>query len=170
MRKLFIKELKDVKITLLDKLEDIIFYNKFSIFLQHLFRFIKRLPKWIKVAWNNEDWDYGYLYDLIELKLKDFLKAQEEDTWHLGTERRIKEIKITLARLDRYRNWTKYYDYPMEDIIHVKIEDPKYGTCYRMEHTNPENEKQRLGAIDFEQHNYDKFWKDFMRWHQNWWT
>lgn len=166
MRNLYIKQLKDVKITFIDELEDLLFYNPFSIFLQHLFRFIKRLPKWIKVAWNNEDWYYTYLYDLIELKLKDFLKAQEQDTWHLGTERRIKEIKITLARLDRYRNWTDYYDYPLDDISW----EPTENNCLKMVHSNKENEKQRLGAIDFEQKNYDKFWKNFMKWHQNWWT
>ena len=140
--------------------------------MRKIFRFIKRLIRWLPTIWNNEDWDYEYLYDLIELKLKEFLKAQEEDTWHVETEtkRRAKQIRICLARLDRFRNWTEYYEYPMDDIKHVEIEDPKYGKCYRLEHTNPENEKQRLGAHVFEQKNYDKFWKDFLQWHQGWWT
>jgi len=149
-------------------IEEWIFYNNFTCFIRHFIRFIKRLPKWIKVAWNQEDWDVGYLYDLIELKLKEFLKAQEEDTWHdtYTVKHCIKQIKITLARLDRYRNWPNYYDYPMDDIVWVDCEDG----CKMMKHTSEENEKQRLGADKFEQHNYDKFWKDFLKWHQNWWT
>lgn len=161
-----------------DKLEwwesilDFIFYNKVSIGLRHFGRFLKRLPKWIRIAWNQEDWDIGYLYDLIEIKLKEFQKAQEEDTWHVPeeTKRRAKQIKICLARLDRYRNWPNYYDYPLEDIVHVAHEDPVYGTLFTLEHTNEENEKQRLGAHEFEQKNYDKFWKDFLQWHHGWWT
>ena len=130
---------------ILDTLEDIILYNRFSIFLRHVFRFIIRLPKYIKLAWLQEDWDVEYLYDLIEMKLKEFKKAQENDTWHVQheTKRRAQQIDICLKRLDRYRNWPNYYDYPMDDIIHVKVEDPNYGTCYRLEHTNEENEKQR---------------------------
>ena len=27
-----------------------------------------------------------------------------------------------------------------------------------------------LGAIKFEQKNYDKFWKNLLAWHQGWWT
>lgn len=149
---------------------DWLWYNNFSCFLRHFIRFLKRLPKWVKVAWEQEDWDFEYLYDLIELKLKEFLKAQEEDTIHhpLCTKKCIKQIKVTLARLDRYRNWPNYYEYPMEDV-HSEP-SPDHDGYYILVHDSEENEKQRLGAIDFEQHNYDKFWKDFLQWHQNWWT
>ena len=66
-----------------------------------------------------------------------------------------------------WRNWTNYYEYPMDDVYSESTEDGKY---YIMKYASEENEKQRLGALTFEQKNYDKFWKDFLAWHRGWWT
>lgn len=172
VRKSFVKQIQQQELTLIDKIDDLIGYNEFSLLLKHIYRFLKRLPDFIKFAWTQEEWDYEYMYDLLEYKMKQLYKALEEDTWHdsYSVNRAKLQIKVCLARLDRYRNWPNHYFYPMQDIKHVKIEDPIYGTCYKPEYTNDVNEQQRLGAIDFEQKNYDKFWKDFLAWHRNWWT
>ena len=100
--------------------------------------------------------------------MKDLYNEMLKDTWHdqKGVQRGLKQIKVCLKRLDMWRNWTNYYDYPMDDIVYKPIE----GGFYRMEYTSEENEKQRLGAMEFEQKNYDKFWKDFLAWHRGWWT
>ena len=149
VRKVFIKNLYNEELTFWENIEDKILYGKLGCFLRHLFRFLKRLPKWIKICWNQENWDYNYLYDLIEIKLKEFLKAQEE------------------AYLDRYRNWPNYYDYPMDDIYHEKAED---GLGYYMKHSSSINEAKRKGANKYEKFNYEMFWKRFLQWHQGWWT
>lgn len=147
-----------------------IFYNNVSCFFRHVGRFLKRFPKYIKLAWYQETWDYEYLYDLIEMKLQEFLKAQEEDNWHVEkeTKRRAKQIRICLAYLDRFRNWTKYYDYPMDDI--EWIDSSKHKGCKQMIHTNKRNEIKRKGVHAYEKFNYDMFWKRFLQWHQGWWT
>lgn len=169
VRKAFIKSLYNEELTLWENIEDKILYGKFGCFIRHFIRFIKRLPKWIKICWNQEDWDVAYLYDLIEIRLKDFLKAQEEDTWHVAkeTKRRAKQIKICLAYLDRYRNWTDYYNYPMEDIYFEKAED---GLGSYLKHKSSINEAKRKGSYKYEEFNYNMFWKRFLQWHQGWWT
>lgn len=153
-----------------EQILDGICYSKIGIFIQHIFRFIIRLPKYIKLAWKQEDWDYEYLYDLIEMKLKEFLKAQEEDTWHVEkeTKRRAKQIRICLAYLDRYRNWPDYYDYPTDDI--KSIDSPDGSGYKRRISTNKYNEIKRKGADTYEKFNYDMFWKRFLQWHHGWWT
>ena len=151
--------------------------NKFFIFIKSLFfisflrklgRFLLREIRWIPVLWNQEDWDFEYMYDLLEFKMKELRRDMSKDTWHdqKCVQRSIKQIDICLARLDRWRNWTDYYYYPMDDVYH---EEQKNG-CYQLKYTSEENEKQRSGAIDFEMKNYDKFWKDFLAWHRGWWT
>ena len=156
------------KRTIKDSIIKIIWYNRLTCFLIKLGRFILREIRWVPVLWNQEDWDFEYMYDLLEIKMKELRKDMSKDIWHdqKVVQRSIKQIDICLARLDRWRNWIKYYDYPIDDIIHVPTKDG----CYKIEYTSEENEKQRLGAIDFEQKNYDKFWKDFLAWHQGWWT
>ena len=151
--------------------------NNFFIFIKGIFfisflrkvgRFLLREIRWIPVLWNQEDWDFEYIYDLLEVKMKELRRDMSKDTWHDQecVQRSIKQIDICLARLDRWRNWTNYYYYPMSDIYHEEQENG----CYQLKYTSEENEKQRLGAIDFEMRNYSKFWKDFLKWHRGWWT
>ena len=126
------------------------------------------MPNYLKLAWDQETWDYEYLYDLIEMKLKELLKAQEEDTWHVGkeTKRRAKQIRICLAYLDRFRNWTEYYDYPTDDLRFKPIGNG----CSKMVHDDTYNEIRRKGVDSYIKFNYDMFWKRFLQWHQGWWT
>ena len=149
-------------------LTDILWHNRFSIFLRKAGRFILRLVRWIPVLWNQEEWDYAYIYDILIMKMKELRKNMSEDYWHdqKCVQRSIKQIDICLERLDRYVNWTQYYEYPMDDIYYEDTENGCKIMCYASE----ENEKQRLGAIPFEEKNFNKFWKDFIKWHRGWWT
>ena len=171
VRPSFIKSLGidgNFKMTIKDWVEELLFYNNLSISLRKFGRFIKRLWRWLPVLWNQEEWDYAYTYDLLIMKMKDLRENMSQDYWHDQKEvqRGIKQINICLERLDRYLNWPDHYDYPMEDIYSEPTEDGFIRMCYASE----KNEKQRLGAINFEEKNFRKFWKDFVKWHRGWWT
>ena len=168
IRPSFIKGIQELPMTIKDYMIESLWYNNFSCFLRKFGRFILREIRWIPVLWNQEDWDFEYMYDLLEVKMKEIRKDMTKDIWHdqKVVQRSIKQIDICLARLDRWRNWTKYYYFPMGDIYHEKQENG----CYQLKYTSEINEKQREGANNFEQKNYNKFWKDFLKWHQGWWT
>ena len=171
VRPSFIKSLSiggDNRMTVKDWAAELLWYNNFSCFLRRVGRFIKREVRWAPILWNQEEWDFSYMYDLLVMKMKELKKDMSKDYWHeqKSVQRGIKQIDICLARLDRYRNWPDYYDYPLEDIYSEPTEDGCYKMCYASE----KNEKQRQGAHAFEEKNYNKFWKDFLRWHQGWWT
>ena len=169
VRPIFVKSLNtDNKITIKDWIEEIIYYNQPVVFLRKVGRFIKRLHRWLPVLWDQEEWDYSYIYDLLIMKMKELKSDMSKDYWHDQKEvqRSIKQIDICLKRLDNYLNWTEHYYYPMEDIYYESTEDG----CVKMCYASKRNEKQRLGAIDFEEKNFKKFWKDFIQWHRSWWT
>lgn len=168
IRPSFKKDVLDIKLHIKDYIVEWVWYNPVSIKLRHLGRYLKRIITWAPVMWKSENWDYEYIYDLMELKMKELLTAQREDDIHDPKEvkRCIRQLEITLARMDRFRNWPNYYDYPTDDFKWVPCENG----CVRLEHTDPDKDKQRLGAHDFETYNYNKFWKDFLKWHQNWWV
>lgn len=165
MRKLYVKEINGDKITMMDIIIDKLTYNPLVLFILKCLRFIKRLFIWIPLIWKQENWDIAYLYDLIEFKLKDILVALEDDNIHeeKGVKRRVRQVKICLAYLDRYRNWPKYYDYP--DVEWVPTE---HG-CYTMKY-KPGDKIKADECHDYEKFNYDMFWKRFMQWHQGWWV
>ena len=107
VRHSFIKSLDidgDNKMTVKAWLVEIFWYNRPMIFFRRLGIFIQRLPKWLKLCWKTENWDYESIYDFIEMQLKEMKKAQEKDTWHAphNVKRAIQQIKCTLAHLDRY--------------------------------------------------------------------
>ena len=167
MRKSFIKDLKDEKLTIGDRLEDLLLYNRFSIFLRKITRFILRLIRWIPVLYKQEEWDYEYIYDILELKMKELRKNISKDTWHTEhcVKRELLQIDICLARMDRFRNWEKYINVPNEEIKFIST-----GDGYSRLNMSEEYNKEKKKGISFEKKNYDKFWKDFVHWHNNWWT
>ena len=163
----FIKSLSSNSIKM-NWVKEILWHNNFSCFLRRVGRFIKRLYRWLPLLWNQEEWDYAYIYELLIMKMKELRENMTQDYWHdqKSVQRSIKQIDICLKRLDNYLNWTENYYYPMEDIYYEPTEDGCMKMCYASER----NEKQRLGAIYFEEKNFQKFWKDFIKWHRGWWT
>lgn len=159
---------EDDEMTWKDLIIEILCYNSISSFIRKVGRFIVRVVRWLPVLWEQEDWDYSYIYDLLIMKMKELRKDMSKDYWHNQREvqQSIKQIDVCLARLDRYLNWTNYYEYPMEDLYY----EPTKDGCLRMCYASEKNEKQRLGAIEFEEKNFNKFWEDFIKWHRGWWT
>ena len=141
----FIKGIKNLPLNAKDWIIEIFWYSRITCFLRKVGRFILREIRWIPVLWNQEEWDFEYMYDLLKMKMKELRRDMSKDYWHDQTyvQRGIKQIDICLARLDRYENWPDYFEHPVED--------------YRI-------------IIKFEEKNYNKFWKDFLAWHQGWWT
>ncbi len=174
IRPSFIKSLNidgDDKMPVKDWLIEIFWDNKPIIFLRHFGRFLKRLPKWLKLCWNTESRDYESIYDFIEMQLKEMQKAQEKDTLHSphGVKRAIQQIQCTLAHLDRYRNWQNYYEWP-ESHTEECEEDSKYGKLYHIVYDNSKaNEKIQL-VHRMEDKHYNKFWYMLKKYHKNWWT
>ena len=60
--------------TFKDWVVEIMCFNSVSCFLRRLGRFILREVRWIPVLWNQEDWDFEYMYDLLEMKMKEIRK------------------------------------------------------------------------------------------------
>lgn len=160
------------KMTVKDWLIEIFLYNRPMIFLRQFGRFLKRLPKWFKLCWKTESWDYEGIYDFIEMQLKEMKKAQEKDTWHLQTEvkRSIKQIDLVLLHLDMYRNSHKYFELPETKTV-PSGELHNGEPTYRMEFVDEEYGEERFKEfLRLEQKHFDKFWSLLKKWHTNWWT
>lgn len=170
MRQLFVKQILAKEITLIDRVMDCILYNPVAIYIQHIIRFLKRLPKWLRLCWKTENWDYEGIYDFIEMQLPEMLKAQEEDDIHVPSEvnKRIKQIKLVLEHLKRYREPFDYYEWP--EIHTVPSGECKGQTTYRMEFVDADGEEKAKRFHELEAKHYEKFWKLFKQWHQGWWT
>ena len=165
VRPSFIKGLLNQELTLFEKIYESICYNEPVCTFIKFGRFLKRLPKWIKLCWKTENWDFEGIYDFIEMQLKEMRKAQEQDTWHAehGKHRAIQQIDCTLGHLDRFRNWPKYWEWP--DAIHEQLPDGNWTIKYR-----PEDEPKCDLVHKMEEKHFNKFWYMMKKYLHNWWT
>lgn len=49
--------------------------------LRRYFRKMKRASKWFIRMWNSEEWDQGYLYEMIYAKLKEMNEHFQKSEW-----------------------------------------------------------------------------------------
>ncbi len=123
-------------------------------------RFIKRLFRWLPVLWRQEEWDSGYIYDILDVKLKELRNCIAKDDIHADAPTCLRQINICLKYLDRYRNADNYIKFPDEKprIVNNRLE------------TSEEYTSACLRLYEFEQGSRDKFWKRFVQWHSKWWV
>lgn len=167
IRPSFIKSLEDSKMTIKDWVIEILFYNPLSIKLRKIGRFILRLIRWIPVLWKQEEWDFGYTYDILEHKIKEIRNNITKDTWHTSdcVKEELEQIDSVLDHLDKFRNWTKYIEIPSSVNKWV---DNENGTK-SLEFTEEEHLAYQK-AEEFEEEHYNAFWDELKEYSSNWWT
>ena len=173
VRPSFIKSLNidgDDKITMKDWIIEIVCYNQPVIFLRRVGRFILRIIRWIPVLWKQEEWDFGYTYDILEQKIKDLRDCIKKDTWHTEdcVKEELQQINVCLQHLDKYRNWTHYIEIPEPPEDFVRWTDCENG-CKELHFTDEEHEAYQK-ANEFEEENRLAFWEDLKNHGGNWWT
>lgn len=170
VRPSFIKGLNEEEMNILDWMEEIFIYNPVSLFICRIIRFIKRIIRWIPVLWKQEEWDFAYLYDIIEFKIKELRKVISKDTWHTEdcVKEELEQIDEVLGYLDRYRNWPNYIEIP-EPLEGFQRFTPCENGCSTMNFTDEEHEAYDK-AHKFEEENFNLFWDKLKEYHGNWWT
>ena len=173
VRPSFIKSLcidGDDKMTIKDWIVEIVCYNQPVIFFRRVGRFILRLFRWIPVLWNQEEWDFGYTYDILKLRLEELRKNISEDTWHTPEciKEELQQIDSVLDHLDKYRNWTDYIDIPETPKDWNEFPETEDG----MHAWNPTKEQHEAyqKANKFEDEHYNAFWDEMKQHSGNWWT
>ena len=167
----YIKSLKvDEDYTIKDKIEDLFLHNRLSIAIRKFIRFIKRLCRWLPILWKQEEWDFGYTYDIIKLKLQELRKNISEDTWHTSecVQEALRQIDSVLDHLDKYRNWTTYIEIPEPPKDFERFTTLPDG-CSKMNWFDGEHEAYEK-ASEFETEHYNAFWDEMKQNSGNWWT
>jgi len=77
------------------KLKDNFYFIKYGI---------QNLYIWFPIIWKDRDWDHEYLYEIIELKIKNMLILQKKHGEFTYNTLIIRDMKICLKLLDRIIN------------------------------------------------------------------
>lgn len=173
VRPSFIKSLNingESKMTIKDWIEEIVCYNEPIIFLRKVGRFVLRLFRWIPILWNQEEWDFGYIYPILKQKIKEIRKSVSEDTMHTEdcVQEELEQIDEVLSYLDKYRNWPKYIEIP-DPPKDFKRTTPTKNGAFEL-HFTEEEHKAYQKAHEFEEENFNLFWDKLKSYHTNWWV
>lgn len=85
----------------------------------NFFSQIYHLIKWIPVIWKDRDWDSGFIYMILEFKLKNVLTSAKD--WNMGEDRKkmiLEDLQICIKLLDIIANDV----YEMEPSNYCKTE------------------------------------------------
>ena len=155
--------------------------------MMNVFRKIKRIIDYIPILWNNEDWDYEHLLELIEFKLKRIKKYIRQN--NIIVENEIQEIENgidkTLKAIDNYLYHIE--NFPMldpDELYNVEMYWKKnedrdtYSMAYK--HIGGEdvpedhefhkyNEKYIKRLYLWQQANWNRIWNTMRDNSQKWW-
>lgn len=152
-----------------------------------IFRKIKRIIDYIPILWNNEDWDYEHLLELIEFKLKRIKKCIRQND--IIVEHEIQEIENsidkTLKAIDNYLYHIENFTMLDPDELYnvemywKKNEDRNtYSMTYKFidgedvpeDHEfHKYNEKYIKRLYLWQQANWNRIWNTIRDNSQKWW-
>jgi len=74
------------------------------------YRRIKRFIAWFPIIWDDEDWDYAYLYEIMRFKISRMRKEIDSNKRHIGYEKNVRYMKIAEELLHRMSFSDFYFD------------------------------------------------------------
>lgn len=112
--------------------------------IKHFFYRVKRLLDWLPVIWNDCDFDYAFLLEILQFKLRKMYEWFNSDKPNVESAPvTAKEIKKVLACLDRYFNETyRKVEYAEFDVKHDLSNDDDFWTWQVKFQALPESAKQ----------------------------
>lgn len=81
-----------------------------SAFFRRIKRRFKRIKSWLPILWNDEEWDYTYLFRIMRFKISRMRKEIEKNGRHVGYEKQVEEMKIAEFVLNRLAEHDFYFD------------------------------------------------------------
>ena len=143
------------------KLTSEYFWSDVRYNTRKILRFPIRIWEFRKIIFNDEDWGSDYLMSIIEFKLLRLEKALRNDKWQANSDRRVKEIRIALNHLDRYRNIEKYTE--AEDSNYWL--EPEHDDKGKILHYHFKTDRTPRGTrlikheMELERYHFSEFWR-----------
>lgn len=81
-------------------------YELLSIFVDKplgFFENVRRLFSWIPVVWKIRDYDYGYLFNVMEFQLHNMEKCMRNNAYHVNSDKTgdsLKKARLLLKRIN----------------------------------------------------------------------
>lgn len=135
----------------------------------------------------NRDFDAAFIFDLLDFKLSRMIKCFEEDKYHGGSKKEVRQMKKLQNRVKRLSKGAgEFEDKYLELLVYSKFGSPKmqfikdgeHYTCSVVWPNPPKNQietsKATKKALEKAQKEYRKYFRQtfemFEKYHQGWWV
>lgn len=134
----------------------------------------ERLAAYRPLLLKDQDWDIGFLIDLMILKLERMANAISKADHHRGCQRIARDIRITVERLKRSQDSHKYGPpYPFEEHRLLEFEEIPESNYRRLKEKPPRERAIELRWAKqhntIEKENWDAAWELIRRKGRGWW-
>lgn len=102
---------------------------------RNFIRGIKNIKKWYKLVWNDTDFDYGYILDILNFKIKNVADYTEKAKMHENWETDVKYMRLACKLIDKIwgedsyeTEYLKYHEtsfdfIPTDETFKEKVEN-----------------------------------------------
>ena len=83
------------------------------------FMVVKNLVRWFPVIWKDKDWDYYFIYKILQFKLKNQAEYIGRRDWHTRAKRDAEKMMTCVRLIDKMNEeyygmeYNQYYDFDM---------------------------------------------------------
>ena len=93
------------------KFENLLFWHTMTWSIRNFFYSIRNLMYWLRIIWKDRDWDWTFIYVILEHKLKSVADHEERFGHHITSARDAKDIRL-VAALCRRMHSQEYWKEP----------------------------------------------------------
>lgn len=91
---------------------------------------IVNLWKWRHIVWNDRDWDYAFIYDMLEFKIRKQMRYMKPRNRFESTKYDVERMELVLDLIKKVREEyyeTEYFDYVENKYWFEKVEEKHDG-------------------------------------------
>ena len=112
-------------------------------------RQLRKVLRWIPIIWNDRDWDYYFIYEILKQKLIDTETHIRKDGVHLYNEIDADSINKAIKMIEKVQ--TEYH------INEYMLKDKKW-TKRGIDKATTNHDKARKELFDYLNNNIEKWW------------
>ena len=112
---------------------------------------IKNLINWFPIIYKDKNWDFCYIYEILENKLKNVLKRTEKVKFYVGWEQDAKYLRICLNLIKKLKDEEYTFEHfnSLVDYIYYNQHAHREAVKYINEHSNEFSAKVGTGDYNF---------------------
>lgn len=155
----------DYKLTTLEKIEVEIkyIYSKITSFWHNLTYGIKNLIYYFPIIWNDRHWDYEYMLDLLEAKIKQMRDGINKDNILANTDEYVKQMDDVLWHIICFKEASDRFEAMSQDkliAIQNETDKSKKEELIRLYYTD---------SVNYEDEQWCSIWEKISDNGRHWW-